>query len=97
MILSYLLVQCGTMALLLSFIVHMVFFMIYCSVFYKNFRLSIKAAASSWSIFIYIAAMTLFGFIQEADKFNTTGVLIGFFIFTSVNFYFLVNQKTYNK
>ena len=97
MILSYLLVQCGTMALVLSFIVHTIFFIIYCSVFYKNFNQTIKAFASSWSIFVYIAAIILFGFLQEADKFNTTGALIGFFVFTSINFYLLVNQKTYNK
>ncbi len=97
MILSYLLVQCGTMALALSFILHVVFFITYCSVFYKNFNLSIKAAISSWSIFIYILAMTLFGFLQETDKFNNIGVLIAFFVFTSVNFYFLVNQKSYNE
>ena len=97
MILSYLLVQCGTMALLLSFVFHIVFFIIYCSVYYKNFSLSLKAIASSWSIFVYIGAMTLFGMLQEADKFNTTSILIGFFIFTSVNFYFLVKQKSYNK
>jgi amino acid transporter len=97
MILSYLLVQCGTMALLLSFVFHILFFIIYCSVYYKNFSLSLKAIASSWSIFIYIGAMTLFGMLQEADKFNTTSILIGFFIFSSVNFYFLVKQKSYNK
>ena len=97
MILSYLLVQCGTMALLLSFIFHIVFFIIYCSVYYKHFSSSIKAVASSWSIFVYIGAMTLFGMLQDANKFNTIGVLIGFFIFASINFYFLVKQKAYNK
>jgi amino acid transporter len=97
LILSYLLVQCGTLPLVLSFVFHLVFFIIYCTVYHKDFGLSVRAVASAWSIFVYLGAMTLFGYLQEADKFHNLGILIGFFIFSSINFYFLVNQKSYNK
>lgn len=97
MILSYLLLQCGTTPPLLSLVVHLIFFGIYCSVYYRNLRLSLKAMASSSSIFIYMIAIVLFSYLQNCNKFNSMSILIGFFVFSTINFYFLVKQKAYNK
>lgn len=95
-IISYLLTQCGGIALLLSLVFHLVFFLIYCSVYYKNLTNTIKGFYSSWSIFVYMALVTVFGYLQDAGKFNNLPIFICFFILLSANYYFLLNQKGFN-
>ena len=97
MILSYLLLQCGTTPLLLSLVFHLVFFIIYCSVYYRSLKLSLRALASSASIFVYITALVLFSYLQDSNLLNPTAILIAFFVFCTTNFYFLVKQKSYHK
>ena len=95
---SYLLIQCGFMPLLLSLILHAVFFIIYCSVYYRDFFKSLNAALSSWSMFAYMALLTVFGYMQDQGVFEQQpGNLVGFIILVSVLYYFLINQKNHQK
>ena len=96
-VVCYLLAQCGFMPLLLSLIFHLVFFLIYCMVYYRNWIGTIRAIASSWSIFVFLALMTAFGYIQDTGTLDNIYNLIGFLIIMSINYYFLLNQKNHNE
>ena len=96
--LTYLLTQCGSKALIFSFIAFAGFFLIYCVSFYKFSPIdTCKAFMSSWSLFVYIACLIPFGYLHDSNTLNTPKALIPF-TFVSVIFYFLlIRQKSYNK
>jgi len=94
---SYLLVQCGFLPLLLSLILHSIFFIIYCSVYYRSFKKSFLAFISSWSMFVYMALLVVFGHLQDNGILEQQpGNLVGFLILISVMYYFLLNQKNHH-
>jgi amino acid transporter len=94
---SYLLAQCGFVPLILSLVFHLVFFILYCSVHYRKIKLTIKAFASSWSLFVYMGIVSFYGYLQDQQQLNNIAQLIGFIVVISINYYFLLNQKTYNQ
>jgi hypothetical protein len=96
LVVSYLLVQCGFMPLLLSLVFHAVFFLIYCSVYYKTLSGTFKAFASSGSMFVYMAIVTFFGYLQETNNLGSAIGILGFLAIVTFNYYFLLNQKGYN-
>lgn len=97
-VVSYLLVQCGFLPLLLSLILHGAFFIVYCSVYYRNFKKSVLAFASSWSMFVYMTLLTIFGHMQDQGILEQQpGNLAGLLILLSVIYYFLLNQKSYHR
>lgn len=91
-IISYLLLQCGVNALLLSLLFHMIFFLVYCLSYYK-FDLSkfIIAFKSSYSMFIYIAIIILMSYIEASIP--ELVFLIIFFVISIILFLMLVKQK----
>lgn len=94
---SYLLTQCGRVPLELSLGFHVVLFTLYGATYYKKVTSILKAFASSWSIFVYLAIMLYFGIIQDAGRLNQPAMLLAFFVCITLNYYFLINQKSYNK
>ncbi len=92
---SYLLIQCGFTALILSLLLHIVFFLIYCTVRHKCYTKSLQALTSSWSIFIYLALMSLFALLQDHGHLSSWSSLAGFIFLATVNYYFLLHQKNY--
>ena len=96
LVVSYLLIQCGFMPLLLSLVFHAVFFLIYCSVYYKTVSGTVKAFLSSWSMFVYMAVVTVFGYFQDLGTLTSVFHLAAFIVVASLNYYFLLNQKGYN-
>lgn len=94
---SYLLTQCGFTPLLVSLIFHAIFFVVYCIVYYRSFELSIKAFMSSWSMFVYLIIVTTFGYIIDNNLLQESVSIVALIIVSSVNYYFLLNQKGYNK
>ncbi|OGT69509.1 MAG: amino acid permease [Gammaproteobacteria bacterium RIFCSPHIGHO2_12_FULL_45_9] len=96
LILTYLLIQCGTTALVLSFLFHTVFFSIYCGVYYQNFKETVKAAASAWSIFCYLGLTVIFGFLQEHHQLDHPLALSSFLVCSTILYYFLLKQKSYH-
>lgn len=96
MVVSYLLTQCGTAPLLLSLGIHVLFMLIYCTSAYKlNIAKTIKSVLSSWSIFVYMGAMSGFGYLHDIDRLNTITGLTSFLITSVVLYIFLVRQKEY--
>lgn len=93
---SYLLIQCGTIALSVSLIFHLVLFLVYCTIYYKKPSRMLRAFASSWAIFIYLAIMLFFGYLQEKSKFDNPAMLSLFFLCIIINYIFLIRQKSYN-
>jgi amino acid transporter len=96
LVVSYLLIQCGFMPLLLSLVFHAVFFLIYCSVYYKTVSGTIKAFLSSWSMFVYMAVVTVFGYFQDLGTLTSAFHLLAFIVVATLNYYFLLNQKGHN-
>lgn len=93
---SYLLIQCGFIPLLVSVIFHSVFFVIYCIVYYRSFAPSVRAFFSSWSMFVYLLIVTLFGYLIDYKIVPEPTAVIGLVIAATINYYFLINQKGYN-
>ena len=95
--LSYLLAQCGFNTMLLSTGFHVVFFIIYCAVYYRDFDKSVKALRSSWSLFAYMILTTGFSYIEEsAGGLNNIPMMATLVVTSTVIYYFLINQKGYN-
>ena len=96
--LTYLLTQCGSKALIFSFIAFACFFLIYCVSFYKFSLIdTCKAFMSSWSLFVYIACLIPFGYLHDSNKLNTPNALIPFILVSVVFYFLLIRQKSYNK
>lgn len=96
LVVSYLLIQAGFMPLVLSLIFHAVFFLIYCSVYYRSVKLILRAFASAWTMFAYMALMSIFGYYQDQGHMNDISTMIVFIVIATINYYFLLNQKGYN-
>lgn len=96
LIVSYLLVQCGTTAMLLSLVMHLVFFIVYCMAYYRlNPQKTMLAFRSSWSLFAYLAIMSVFAKLQDMDKLHTALPMLAFFAFAIIFYRLLLNQKSY--
>ncbi len=97
-IVSYLLTQCGLDAMILSWIMHFIFFVIYCVVYHKLNPLSVfNAVRSCWTMFIYLAAMSIFAYLNDIHKLNQP-INTAIFLIVSIVFYFLaINQKGYGE
>ena len=96
LVVTYLLAQCGFLPLFLSLVFHAVFFSIYCCTHHRSLNKSIKAAASSWSLFAYMAVTSGFGYLQEYDMMNSIPVILSFVAVVSIIYYYMLNQKGYN-
>lgn len=94
---TYLLVQCGFSALLLSLVFHIAFFIVYCSIYYRTLAETWKAFLSAWSMFAYLAITCIFGYLQENNLVSDVPLIISLLVITTINYYFLLNQKGYNK
>lgn len=95
--LSYLLAQCGFTTMMLSTGFHVVFFIIYCAVYYRDFAKSVKALKSSWSLFAYMILTTFFSYVEEsAGGLNNIPMMAALVITSSILYYCLINQKGYN-
>lgn len=91
-IISYLLLQCGVNALLLSLLFHIVFFLIYCVSYYKfNISKFITAFKSSYTMFFYIIMIILMSYIESLIPEQI--FLIIFFIVSTILFFMLIRQK----
>ncbi|MEN9390771.1 MAG: hypothetical protein RL017_68, partial [Pseudomonadota bacterium] len=75
LIISYLLLQAGNKALTLALVCHLIFFTVYCSVYYRNLKSTFYAFASSWTMFAYMAIITLFSFLHEMQIFSETAFI----------------------
>lgn len=96
LIVSYLLTQCGSTPLILSLIIHIAFMMLYCfTAFRLNPKQTFNSILSSWSIFVYMFAVTYFGHLQDNSQLNTPLGLSAFFIVSLIMYKCLVSQKEY--
>ncbi len=94
---TYLMTQVGIEALLLSTILHFVFFSVYAVSFYKGDLKKIKLAfASSWSILFYLVCTTLFGFLSDQHLLYQPSIIAAFIVVTVAMYWFMISQKTYN-
>ena len=94
---SFMLVQCGNIALWVAIIFHLVLFFVYCAIYYKKIGRAAMAFASSWSIFAYLAIVLIFSYMNEAGNFENMSMAVVFIVSMTVTYYLLVHQKSYNK
>lgn len=96
LIVTYLIIQCGISAMILALAFHLVFFCIYCFVYYGvNIKKIAKAFMSSWTMFAYFIVMTFFSYLQENSLMNNINLAI--FLVISITFYvLLIKQRNYS-
>lgn len=97
LLITYLLVQAGTNALVLSLVLHVILFTVYTLSQYKgNTGRVIAAFQSSWTIFLYLAFTTVFGYLNTIHMMRHIWVDI-VFIALSIPLYFMIlHQKNTN-
>lgn len=96
-VVSYLLVQCGTVAMLLALFGHIGFFIIYCGAQYRfNPNKVFNALRSSWTMFAYLAIMGIFANLQDKNLMHTVPSLTAFFIVSFISYIALIRQKSYS-
>jgi amino acid transporter len=96
-VLSYLLVEAGEKALILGLILHVVFFIIYILNYYGvNFRKAIDSIKSSWSLFAYMIAVSIFGALNEHNMFDNYLCIGAFFVTFLVLYFAILYQRDYN-
>lgn len=92
---TYLLTQCGFMAALVSFGFHAALFIIYCVVYYGNFKQSFRAFLSSWSMFAYLILACALSYATDNTVFGELEHFVILVVLSSINYYFMINQKSY--
>lgn len=95
---TYLLTECGFLALVVSLGFHFALFVVYCSVYYGNVKSTINAFLSSWSLFAYLILTTILAYMSEYKTINNE--LIQFIILwvsATINYHLMINQKNYQK
>ena len=96
LVVSYLLIQCGLTAMLLSLGMHLLFFIVYCIAFYKLKPAStLFAFRSSWSLFAYLAVMSIFAKLQDMGMLHSLLPMAAFFIIALFFYKLLLGQKYY--
>ena len=96
MVVSYLLTQATSMALLLALVLHLLFFFVYAMTAYqKNLKQVFYAFASSSSLFIYMLISLVFGYLSDGALLDNTYVFSAFLVSFSLAYYLLLHQKKY--
>ena len=96
LVVTYLLVSATVTALVLGFILHVVFFLFYAFTYYKgNLTHIYRAALSCWTIFAYIALATVFGYFYH-HHYDMVWLFTCYVIVFTLNFILLLKQKNYN-
>ena len=98
LIVSYLLTQCGTKAMIMAWIMHAIFFLIYCFAYYRlSPTAMIRSFLSSWTMFAYLVAMCGFAHLHDLDKLHQPLNFILFLVVSLIFYKLLLGQKNYNK
>lgn len=92
---TYLLTQCGFVALAVSLGFHIALFVIYCMVYYGNFKSTFKALLSSWSMFAYLILTCILSYTTDNSILGELEHFVMLVIVSSINYYFMINQKNY--
>ena len=96
--LTYLLIQSGFSALILSLFTFLILFLMYGFSYYKsNMTHIIRAFMSAWSLFAYLAFIAGFGWFHDKGTLNAPIVLSTFIVISVIFFWLLIRQKAYNK
>lgn len=98
MLLTLFLVQVDVWTLVMALALYISFFSVYMVNYYRaNIKKMRYACYSSWSIFAYIGLAIIFGYLNQMGLLENLIIFVGFLVLMSVNFWFLINQKNYNK
>lgn len=93
-LLSFLLTQANILALIIALFAHIILFAIYAFSFYRHDFVKITAAfKSTWSMFVYLFFITIFGYFHHIGILLQPLFLTLFFITISILFILLVQQK----
>lgn len=94
--LTYLLSQASVKVLVLAFVLHVVFFLLYSVVYYhKEIKRTWLAFLSCWTMFLYLALSIVYGYLNAKHILDTPLVLACFVIVTVGLFYLMLNQKSH--
>lgn len=94
---GYLLIECGFKATCLAFLLHVLFFGVYCITYYKLKLNGVYAAfRSSWTLFVYLLVVIIFAKINDLQLLHTSGILL-FLVFMLIFYKLAINQKKYGE
>ncbi len=98
LILSYLLIQSGTRAIVVALFVHVLFFIVYCMVLYKfNFSNWCRSFASSWTMFGCLVFTGFFSYLQENGYMQNVTNLVIFLGLSVICYFLMIHQKNLMK
>lgn len=98
LVLAYLTIQAHEKANVFSLIAMVGLFVVYAVSKYKGEVGKImKAFASSWSLFLYLAVGIVFSHLSDINAFNNAPVIVSFIVIYTISYYSLIYQKNHNK
>ena len=98
LLLTFLLTQAGTAALITALILHIGFFIIYVTSRYQcDVEKMLRSFMSFWTIFCYLAFTALFGYFQDIHILQKPITLIFFFGLAIIVYFALLGQRDYQK
>lgn len=93
---TFLMIQCGTIALVTSLLLHILFFFVYSFSNHGNdFKAIFRSFASSWSMFFFLILVTFFGYLVEHDSFYNFATIVSFCLLILAAYFLLIQQKEY--
>ena len=96
LLLTFLLTQAGLKALAMALVLHMVFFVIYSvSAYGGDTGKIIRGFCSSWTMFLYLAVVALYGYLQQIDWLQRPTMLISFFVVATILYWLLLGQRDF--
>jgi amino acid transporter len=95
-VLMYLLSQAAVYVLVLSLVLHVLFFLMYSFVYYqRRWACMVKAFYSCWSMFLYLGLSVVFGYLHSVNKLDTPLVLTAFIAVAIAMYFIMLNQKNH--
>ncbi len=96
LLLTFLLAQAGLKAWVMALVLHILFFVVYSvSSYGGNIDKIIKGFCSAWMMFLYLAIVTLYGYLQQLNLLQRPTTLISFFVVATVLYWLLLGQKDF--
>ncbi len=97
LVLSLFLLKIDLFSLVVALILYIIFFLVYAfSHYHWVVSRVFKACCSSWSMFLYLAFICLFGYFNQQGMLKSPLVFFVFLLLTSMNFWLMVKQKNYH-
>jgi len=96
-VLSFFLIKIDFFSLAVALALYLGFFLVYALSYYHYVLTELyKAFYSSWSMFLYMASICIFAYLDQQGLLEIKAVFYAFVLLMSINFWLMVHQKNHH-